>query len=42
MEWIFIRICAVAWGISSGSKTTIKKTELFDAAYLIMLPYIIF
>lgn len=39
MEWMLIRRCAVAWGISSSSDTNILKNELLDAAYLVMLPF---
>ena len=39
MEWILIRRCAVAWGISSSHDLKILKSELLDAAYLVMLPF---
>jgi hypothetical protein len=39
MEWLLIRRCAVAWGISSSNDEKILKTELLDAAYLVLLPF---
>ena len=40
-EWMFVKRCAIGWGMTNGRQTTITKTELFDAALVIMLPYFI-
>jgi hypothetical protein len=38
-EYMFIRRCGIAWGISNNQQISITKTELFDIALIIMLPY---
>ena len=29
-EWLFVRIVSIAWGIASGSRLRITRTELLD------------
>lgn len=36
---MFIRRCAIAWGISNNRQISINKVELFDAALIIMQPF---
>ena len=35
-EWLFVRIVSVAWGIGSGSREKITRSELLDIAMKII------